>query len=239
MHDISHIWETFEQIGGIFVNSPAEIHQKSQKISTLCFDWDGVFNDGRKALGQGSLFSEADSMGTNLLRFGIWLKAGVIPFTCIITGENNREAFQLAAREGFDAVFFGVPDKVKALEYIATSRQIDSQQVAYFFDDVLDLSICNQVGIRFMVRRTASPLFTSYVVNNALADYISAHEGKDFAVREMCELMLGFLENYDQVVENRWKFSEAYQQYLALRNSKETKFYRFVEGHFTLIESEI
>jgi 3-deoxy-D-manno-octulosonate 8-phosphate phosphatase (KDO 8-P phosphatase) len=239
MHDISHIWETFEQLGGVFVNSPAQIQEKASKIAALCFDWDGVFNDGQKSLGQGSLFSEADSMGINLLRFGFWLKTGKIPPTYIITGENNREAFQLAAREGFNGVFFGVSDKIKALEHIIKLHGFSAMEVAYFFDDVLDLSVCEQVGIRLMVRRSASPLFTNYVINNSLADYISAHEGNNFAVRELCELLLGLLENYESVVENRLKFSAAYQNYLAERNNQEPKFFRFIDTSFKVVESEI
>ncbi len=238
MRDLSHIWERFEQLGGLFVSTPAEIANRLSVVEGLCFDWDGVFNDGRKSLGQGSLFSEADSMGINLLRYALWLKNGRLPHSYVITGENNRVAFQLAERECFDAVFFGVPDKVRALEKISQWHGLTFSQVAYIFDDVLDLSIADKAGLRLMVRRNASPLFTGYVINHSLVDYVSAHEGKDFAVREICELLIGLMEQYDTVVENRWRYTESYQQYLAVRNAVETKFFRYIEGHFKEVDEQ-
>ena len=51
------IENTFKSVGGEFVSSPILISKKLKKIKALVFDWDGVFNDGVKASGEGSPFS--------------------------------------------------------------------------------------------------------------------------------------------------------------------------------------
>ena len=46
-------------------------------------------------------------MGTNLLRFAWWLRdRGSLPFTGILTGQDNPTAVRLAERERFQAVAF-------------------------------------------------------------------------------------------------------------------------------------
>ena len=56
---------------------------------------DGVFNNGMKTGEQGSLFSDVDAMGTNMLRFNYYLNNNkTIPLSFIITGSNNQSAIK-------------------------------------------------------------------------------------------------------------------------------------------------
>jgi 3-deoxy-D-manno-octulosonate 8-phosphate phosphatase (KDO 8-P phosphatase) len=103
--------------------------------------------------------------------------------------------------------------------------------VAFVFDDVLDLSVASKAQLRFMVRRTASPLLMQYVRINRLADYITAHSGNNHAVREICELLLGLSGMYETVVSKRSAYDAQYARYIETRNQIPTMFFtREAEG---------
>jgi len=221
----------FERAGGEFISSPSFIQEKLKNIKAFIFDWDGVFNNGQKSDGSSSSYTEADSMGTNLLRFGHWLKnSEKLPITAIITGENNKTAIKLAKREHFNNIYYKIPNKAIALEHITKLYGIDKSEVAFCFDDVIDLPIAKQCGLRFMVRRNASVKFKQYIIKNNYCDYITAQEGRNNAIREISELILSLNNVFDEVIEERTNFSETYQRYLKQRNSINTEEYS--ENHF-------
>jgi 3-deoxy-D-manno-octulosonate 8-phosphate phosphatase (KDO 8-P phosphatase) len=218
---------------GVFVTPPATLKQKLKQVKAFVFDWDGVFNNGHKNMDGHSSFSEADSMGINLMRFSYFLLNKKLPFTAIITGENNQLAFSFAQREHFDAVYFKVADKQKALLHLSEQHRLSPAEVSFVFDDVLDLSAAKLAGCRFMVNRPASPMLTEYAVNNRLVDYITQFEGHTHAVREVSEIVMALGNNYNLTVDNRVKFSEAYKDYLALRQAVNTVFYTDKQGKIT------
>lgn len=232
---VNALVETFSALGGEFISPASDIQKKLQNIKVFLFDWDGVFNNGNKGGDTPSGFSEADSMGTNLLRFGHWLRHQQLPFTAIITGENNTAAIQLAEREHFNSIYYQVRDKATALKHLQTTYNIKLEEVAFCFDDVLDLPIAKQCGLRFMINRSSSPLFAEYVKQQHNCDYISAHSGGQHAVREICELILGLTEKFTTVVEERCAFSPLYQSYLQTRNAGDTQ--RFTQQQGTLVQT--
>ena len=63
----------FSEIGGTFLSNALDISAKLKTIKAFVFDWDGVFNNAVKNENKSSNFNEADSMGTNLLRFNYFL----------------------------------------------------------------------------------------------------------------------------------------------------------------------
>jgi 3-deoxy-D-manno-octulosonate 8-phosphate phosphatase (KDO 8-P phosphatase) len=218
--------EHFKQIGGEFLLPFNIFSERLNKVKVFLFDWDCVFNDGIKSGAGGSPFSEADSMGINLLRFGYYLTHGKLPHTGIITGENNASAFHLANREHFDTVHFKFKHKVEALEHLAKHYNVSGEEVAFVFDDVLDVALAKVVALRLMVRRDASPLFAEYARSKGICDYVTVHAGKDHAVREVCELMIGTAYDYEKVVDSRVAFAQDYQSYLSERSKVATRFFK-------------
>ena len=218
--------EQFKQIGGEFLLPFNIFRERLKKVKVFLFDWDCVFNDGIKSGAGGSPFSEADSMGINLLRFGYYLTHSKLPHTGIITGENNGPAFYLAKREHFDTVHFKFKHKVDALEHLAKHYNVSAEEVAFVFDDVLDVALAKEVALRLMVRRDSSPLFEEYTRSKGICDYIAGNAGKDHAVREVCELMIGAAYDYDKVVDSRVAFAEDYQSYLSERSEVKTSFFK-------------
>jgi 3-deoxy-D-manno-octulosonate 8-phosphate phosphatase (KDO 8-P phosphatase) len=220
----------FKNQGGEFISSLSYIQEKLNKIKAFIFDWDGVFNSGTKAEGISSSYTEADSMGTNLLRFGFWLKNQQnLPIMAIITGENNQSAKKLAVREHFHHIYFKIPNKALAFRHLLKEFNLQAHEVAFCFDDVLDFPIAKQCGLKFMVRRDASPLFKQYAIENKLCDYITAQQGGNHAVREISDLMLGLYGVLDKVISERTDFSNLYTNYLQQRNIPETKMFSVKE----------
>ncbi len=233
-HTINDTAKIFSTLGGEFIIPTDIFAEKVKKIKAFIFDWDGVFNDGTKNEQGTSNFSEVDSMGINLLRFGWWLSHSKMPHTAIISGERNVMSFQLVQREHYESCYFRIKHKIAALEHFMNIYGLKSEEIAFFFDDALDLSIAEQCGIRIMIRHNGNPLFQKYVVDNNLVDYITGQVGGAFAVREGCELLLGVDQIHDQTITKRLRFYPEYDQYLSERQMIESSFFTLAEGKFEL-----
>ncbi len=214
-------------MGGNFCRPFAELKEKLSKVKAYLFDWDGVFNDGVKTAQGGSPFSEVDAMGTNMLRFGHWLKNNKLPVVGIITGEDNPSAMYLAQREHFHSVYLKSKDKLVAFDHFLKSNQLHPNEVAFVFDDVLDLGVAEKCGIRILVKHRAAPMFQNYSIKNEIVDYITAND--EHGVRETCELILSTFDVYDQAIRYRSHFHENYKNYLEFRQGIETNSY-FTKG---------
>jgi 3-deoxy-D-manno-octulosonate 8-phosphate phosphatase (KDO 8-P phosphatase) len=165
-------------------------------------------------------------MGTNMLRFGLWLRRQRLPVCALISGENNSAARQFAQREHFDAVYTGIRDKRLAVDHLCNRHQLAAEDFACVFDDINDLGMARLCGLRFLVKRTASPLLTSYITTGDLCDYVTATTGGDQAVREISEIMLGLMAMYQKVVQSRVAADASYSDYFSQRQSVTTLFYR-------------
>ena len=224
---MNSIQKVYQDMGAEFVTSADEIAKKINHIKAFIFDWDGVFNNGEKNGDGSSSFNEIDSMGTNLLRFSYYLKNNQLPQTALISGEKNESAFFLAQREHFDASYFKIANKKWALDHLCTIYGIQPNQICYFFDDVLDLSVAQQVGLRILISRKATTLFTNYAKDHNLVDYITANPSGNFAVREACEMLMGVDNSFNEVITRRMHYDEVYQQYILSRNLPITHFYTY------------
>src|SRR6202012_2594791 len=200
---MSAVQKIYESIGAEFLLPADEIVKKLKDVKAFIFDWDGVFNKGEK-LGSGfSSFTEVDSMGTNMLRFSYYLQNKQTPLTAVISGERNESAFYFAEREHFNSSYFKVLHKKIAIDHFCKKHDLKPQQICYFFDDVLDLDVAREAGLRILVNRKASVLFTHYIKKNVLADYITASESGNFAVREACEMLMGVSGTFDEALGRR------------------------------------
>ncbi len=233
MEEIENI---YSYLGAKFITPVDKIRDKLNGVKAIIFDWDGVFNNGQKQDGGSSNFSEVDSMGTNLLRYSHFMKNGKLPVTAIISGEKNETAFYFSKRECFHYSFFKVAHKIDALNFICDKENIKPNEVAYFFDDVLDLSMAEVCGVRILVNQKANPLFIAYCVKNNLVDYLTASQGGQFAVREATELLIGLNNNYDDVITNRKNYSENYAAYIEQRKATKTNFFTVTDKKIEAVE---
>ena len=225
MSQIEKDMKLFETLGGKFCTPVPGLKNKALQIRGFIFDWDGVFHAGQKGASETGVFSEADSMGINMLRCGYWRRHGELPFIAIISGEKDKTALKFAQREHFDAVYTGIRDKKNALDHACAAANIEPLQIACFFDDINDLSMVKHCGLRFQIRRNASPLFREYTIQQGWCDYITAHPARENAIRECCELLLGLWGNYFETIESRTAFDKNYQEYWKTRNETNTVYY--------------
>jgi len=227
---VDRIEQLFTGIGGTFLISPKVIEEKLRGVKAFIFDWDGVFNNGEKNENGSSNFNEVDSMGINMLRFSFWLLNEELPFTAIISGERNKASFYFCEREHFHGCYFRVMNKLEALEHFCHLHSLKHEEVAYVFDDVLDISIADVCGLSILVKRKSNPLFIEYIKTNKLADYITGAESGNFAVRESCELLMGINGRYEEAISSRSSNADNYKEYLGARNGIATGFYSAVAG---------
>jgi 3-deoxy-D-manno-octulosonate 8-phosphate phosphatase (KDO 8-P phosphatase) len=216
------IEKEFQKLGGTFLTPSAQIGSSLSKVKAFIFDWDGVFNDGRKSDDSGSNFSEIDSMGLNIMRFDYWLRQKSLPYVYIITGMNNKSAAWFAKREHLDGVYMNFKNKREALQDICRNNKITPAETAFIFDDILDLELAQICGLSFMVGRKSNPLMLEFVKSKKICNYISAHSGQDHGVREICELIIGLSGDFNLSLELRNKFTGEYEEYFSKRNSVET-----------------
>jgi 3-deoxy-D-manno-octulosonate 8-phosphate phosphatase (KDO 8-P phosphatase) len=228
--DKREVIQAYSTLGGEFITPPETLAGRLDSIHAFLFDWDGVFNAGTKGEKSSSTFSEADSMGINLLRFGYWLTHGRLPFVAIMTGENNPSAVQLAEREHFTAIYYQTRDKGSALTHLERTFDIKAECVAFCYDDVLDLAVAARTGLGFRINRLGSPLFARYAGTKNFCDYVTANSGMQNGVREVCELILGLTGRFINVVEKRCAFDDDYRRYLEVRNALETQRYTYSQG---------
>src|ERR1017187_342813 len=221
-----YIEQIFEDAGGVFLTAYPWFVTKASRIQAFFFDWDGVFNTGTKGEGLFSSYTETDSMGLNMLRLAFWTNNHTIPYLGIITGQNNQSAIQLAKRERFHSVYSGFLNKETAFKHLLEQTGLEPGQVAYVFDDILDVAIADSCGLRVMVKSSGSPLFENFIKENSLADYITSAKGGSNAVREFCELVMGVMGNYNETIKERIAFSPLYKEYLEDRNAIHTGFYK-------------
>ncbi len=233
---MKEIENAYLNIGGKFITPIDELKKKLPNIKAFIFDWDGVFNNGQKNNTGGSNFSEVDSMGTNLLRYSHFMKNGQLPLTAVISGENNETAFYFCKRECFNYSFFKVAAKLNALNFICEKENIKPSEVAYFFDDVLDLSMAEVCGVRILVNQKANPLFIDHCIKNNLVDYLSANSGGTFVVREASELLIALNENFNEVITNRKNSTADYKTYIEKRKTIKTKFFTVLDNKIEAAE---
>lgn len=217
---------------GQFITPPEAIKEKFTQIKAFIFDWDGVFNDGFKDADGNSHFSEVDSMGTNLLRLNYYMRHHALPPVAVISGERNKAALNFAQREHIDAIYCGIKYKAEALEHLQHRWGILPHEVAFFFDDVLDFSIAQVCGLRFMIGRSANPLLIDFAIRKDLVDYVTANDGGHGAVREVSEMLLQMSGLHDETLTHRMMFTTLYQEYFGKRNSGDTTLFLSRDGQF-------
>lgn len=230
------IQSSFEKAGAEFVMQPAKIAERLELIKAFVFDWDGVFNDGVKEANGSSTFSEIDSMGTNLLRFSYFLTHKKLPNAAVISGEKNETAFYFCRREHFNSSYYKVSDKRIALKHFCEMHNLKPHEVCYFFDDVLDLGIAGVAGLRIFIPRRASLLFTDFVKQNQLADYITGNSAANHAIREACELIMALAGQYEKAISLRMNYDPLYKEFVGLRNAVPVNFFTLSNGAISQTE---
>ena len=212
--------DPFLELGTEVLLGQPEMVARLSALRAVLFDWDGVFNDGWKDLEGGSPFSEVGSMGVNMLRFGLWLQnKEQLPFAGIITGQHNPHAEKFVQREKLHGLYMGFIDKREAFDAFLRKHGLRDEEVAFFFDDAIDLSVAARCGLRILMRGQAGEFFVKHAVTSGCADVITALSGGQNGLREATDALLTIMGRYGETIDNRAGYSTVYQRYLAQRQA--------------------
>lgn len=227
MKELTQVEDAFVDIGGKFLTSAFDIREKLQHIKAYLFDWDGVFNDGRLGDSALSSYSAVDSLGFTMLSFGHFLTHHKLSHLGVITGEASPHCVEWCKKQNANHLYTGVKEKQKALEHFLQSEGLEPENVAYFYDDILDIPIAEKVGLRFAVGRDCNPMFNEYIVRNKLADYITACDGQNHAVRELSELLLSLLDKQFSVIDHRAKYDDHFKDFIEHRKQVQPRSWKY------------
>ncbi|MDJ0760272.1 MAG: HAD hydrolase family protein [Woeseiaceae bacterium] len=149
-------------------------------IRLVAFDIDGVFTDGRFYLSDDGVetkaFSTQDGYGIRrALDSGLEI--------AVISGRASKAVSRRMRELGVQHVFLACKDKVAALEDLARSLGISTDDCAFVGDDVPDLSLLEVVGLPIAVANAVTE------VKEACTVTTSARGGHG-AVREVCDLIV-------------------------------------------------
>lgn len=212
--------DPFLELGTELLFSHEELRERLRNIRAVLFDWDGVFNDGWKDIDGGSPFSEVGSMGVNMLRFGLWEQnREQLPFAGVITGQHNKHAERFVQREKFHDLCMGFINKNEAFDLFLKKHKLSSEEVAFFFDDAIDLGVADRCGVRIIMRGQASEFFLKHAVVRGSVDIITALSGGQNGLREATDALLTLMGRFGAVIDHRAAYSTEYQRYLGARNA--------------------
>ncbi len=157
-----------------------ELIARARRIRLLVLDVDGVLTDGRLYLLPGGdelkSFHARDGMGMRLLQtYGIKV--------AVISGRRSQVVTQRMAALHVEHVYQGRDDKSAALADLLETLDLQTPQVAYVGDDVIDVPVMRQVGLAVAVA-------DAHASACAAAHWITRLPGGCGAVREVCDVIL-------------------------------------------------
>lgn len=157
-----------------------DITEKAKRIKLVIFDVDGVLTDGSLFIGDDGqeykAFNSKDGHGMKMLqRNGVDI--------AIITGRTSQVVKHRVADLGIQYVYQGQLDKTLAFNEILKQLQLQTEQVAYVGDDVVDLPVMCKVGLAIAVQ-DAHPLVKQH------AHWHTPSCGGRGAARDVCEMIM-------------------------------------------------
>ncbi len=168
------------------------ITEKAKKIKLLLLDVDGVLTDGSIIYGSDGeylkVFNVKDGLGIKLAQAG-GIKVG------IISGRASEALEKRASDLGLDIFFQGQRDKRSGYEIIKKQMGVTDEEIAYIADDLNDLPIFIQAGLKIAVHDAVEDVRNS-------SDYVTEKPGGKGAVREVVELILNSQGKMKFAVQN-------------------------------------
>jgi 3-deoxy-D-manno-octulosonate 8-phosphate phosphatase (KDO 8-P phosphatase) len=154
--------------------------EKLKNVKLLLLDVDGVMTDGGIIYNdhgeETKKFNCRDGLGLRLL-----MDAGIE--VGIVTGRKSGVLMHRCENLGISLIFDGVIEKGRVLEPILQQTRIDSEEIAFMGDDLIDLPLMKKVGLAVTVA-DAHETVLEY------AHLITCAKGGAGAVREVCEAIL-------------------------------------------------
>ena len=163
-----------------------EVLDKASKVKLALFDVDGVLTDGKLHYGpdgeQVKVFHALDGHGLKMLQ-SAGIAVGVI---------SARKSVALQTRLndlGVKHCHLGINDKRAVFQDLLKELNLDGADCAFAGDDVIDLPVMNECGLKFSVEN-------GHFIVKDIADWIAPLTGGNGAVRAICDVLLYSQNSY-------------------------------------------
>lgn len=168
------------------------LQRKIEKLQLLICDVDGVLTDGQLHYIDTGIFYKSfhvhDGLGLQLLK-----NAGIE--VAIITACHSPHTQRRMEDLGIKWVFKGKAHKLTSYQELKSHLSLKDEEIGYVGDDIADLPVLNQVGIKFTVANA------NHIIQE-VADYIASKNGGCGAVREICDLILTVRGLHKTAIDN-------------------------------------
>ncbi len=159
---------------------PAEVLEKAAQIKLALFDVDGVLTDGSLHYGSDGeelkTFNALDGHGLKML--------GAVGVTVGVISARKSKALERRLTDlGIAHQHLGVSDKVSVFDSLLQELKINAEQAAFTGDDVIDLPVMQQCGLKFSVHN-------GHFIVKHFADWVTPQAGGAGAVRAVCDTLL-------------------------------------------------
>lgn len=164
----------------ILARTSPTVIERAQRIRLMAFDVDGVLTDGRLWYSeQGEAvksFHVLDGHGLRLLG-----ENGIT--VALVTGREGVIVPRRAAELGISLIYQNARDKAAVLSELAQAEGLESDQIGFMGDDIIDMHAMQRAGFAASV-----PGAPGYVTQ--IAHWVSTAPGGGGAARECCDLLL-------------------------------------------------
>lgn len=159
---------------------------KAKKVKLALFDVDGVLTDGTLHYSsdgeQIKVFHALDGHGLKMLQ-AAGIDVGVI-------SARKSGALQTRLNDlGIKHCYLGINDKLSVFENLITELGLSGEDCAFTGDDVIDLAVMQQCGLKFSVQN-------GHFIVKEIADWVAPIQGGNGAVRAICDILLYSQDNY-------------------------------------------
>ncbi|OQX82017.1 MAG: 3-deoxy-D-manno-octulosonate 8-phosphate phosphatase [Bacteroidetes bacterium 4484_276] len=163
-----------------------------KNITTLIFDYDGVFTDGKILL-----LENGDQLRTANVKDGYALQLAIKKGyrIVVISGGTSDSIKVRLERLGVHSVFIRVEHKIKVYNEYLKKYNLSHDEVLFMGDDIPDYQIMKEAGVAVCPADAAEEI-------KSLSHYISHVKGGDGCVRDILEQVMK--------VQGKWMMDDAF-----------------------------
>ncbi len=164
---------------------------RAKEIKLIIFDVDGVLTDGGLYFSDEGMefkrFHSLDGHGIKMIK-----DFGIEP--AVITARNSTNVEHRMKNLGIEYFYQGQSDKVVAFNDLLKKLSLNTEQVAYMGDDVIDLPVMTKVGLPIAVGN-------AHELVKEKSCMVTDKTGGNGAVREVCDFLLKAQDKYDDAMQ--------------------------------------
>jgi 3-deoxy-D-manno-octulosonate 8-phosphate phosphatase (KDO 8-P phosphatase) len=173
------------------MDAEKDFYLKASQVRLIIFDVDGVLTDGGIYFSDEGLelkrFNSLDGHGIKMIQ-----DFGIEP--AVISARSTKSVEYRMANLGVKHFYQGQDNKLIAYNELVEKLCLESNQVAYMGDDVIDLPVMLKVGLPIAVANAHD-----LVKENSIL--VTKKSGGSGAVREVCDMLLKSQNNYEKAIE--------------------------------------